>query len=73
MMSTSASSTDENKIAFLKIDVQGYELEVLKGAKNILQNKKADFVLFELSKLDLDNGLKSIKFMQDVGYVCFET
>ena len=32
--------TTGERIAFLKIDVQGYELEVLKGAKKILKEKK---------------------------------
>ena len=39
---------EENKIEnidFIKIDTEGYELEVLKGAKEILY--KAKYILFE--------------------------
>ena len=34
-----------NHIDFLKIDTEGYEFEVLKGSKNIINN--VSFVLFE--------------------------
>lgn len=34
-------------IDFLKIDVEGYELEVLEGAKNLLQNDKIQFIYSE--------------------------
>ena len=34
-----------NKIDFLKIDVEGHEFEVLKGAQNILINMEATFLV----------------------------
>lgn len=39
---------------FLKIDVQGYELEVLRGAKKIL--KKVELVLLEVSLIPVNKG-----------------
>lgn len=39
---------DIDKINFMKIDVEGFESDVLNGAKNILENKKIDYILFEL-------------------------
>jgi FkbM family methyltransferase len=44
----------EEGITLLKIDVQGYELEVLKGSKELL--KKIKFVLLEISLDDLFEG-----------------
>lgn len=40
---------------FLKIDVQGYELEVLKGAEQSLQGMEA--ILVEVNLLDIHNGV----------------
>lgn len=36
-----------NQIAVLKIDVQGFEIEVLKGCKIMLENKAIDNIIFE--------------------------
>jgi FkbM family methyltransferase len=37
-----------SKINLLKIDVQGYEIEVLKGALSLLKNKAIDVIIFEM-------------------------
>lgn len=42
------------KVDFLKLDVQGYELEVLKGAQSTLQNAQA--VLMEVSLMGVNKG-----------------
>src|SRR5258707_6529973 len=42
--------TEQNKIPsidFLKIDVEGFELEVLKGAAGLLSSKRIKMILFE--------------------------
>jgi hypothetical protein len=39
------------KIDFLKIDVEGHELFVLKGAAQMLQSKKIRFIQFEFGSL----------------------
>ncbi len=47
----------QNKIAhidFLKIDVEGFELNVLKGAKQLLQNNSIDFIQFEFGECMID-------------------
>lgn len=47
---TISSFCDEKKIShihFLKIDVEGHELHVLKGAASLLKNKHIDFIQFE--------------------------
>lgn len=52
---------------FLKIDVQGYELEVLRGAKKLL--KKVELVLMEVSLIPVNKGCpimsEVISFMAD--------
>ena len=39
------------RIDFLKVDVEGYEYEVLKGAKEIIKNVK--FIMLEVQKNDM--------------------
>lgn len=55
---------------FLKLDVQGYELEVLKGAKNVLPN--AEVILLECSLIPINRGCpliaEVIQFMADNGF-----
>ena len=58
------------KPILMKIDVQGYELEVLKGSENIL--KKIEYLLIEVSENEMykDQPLSNeiIKFLQDRDY-----
>lgn len=42
------------EVDLLKIDVQGYELQVLRGAERVLQ--KANVILLELSLIDVNEG-----------------
>jgi len=59
---------------FIKIDTQGYELEILKGGEKTLAN--AEFVLLEVSLLDIyiDSPLISdtIAFMKERGFVVYD-
>ena len=60
------------KINLLMIDVEGSEIKVLEGAKNMLQRDKP-VVVFETHSLynDWSNGLEnsdSVKLMTDLGY-----
>jgi len=59
----------------IKIDVQGYELEVLKGAKELLS--QTEFILLEVSLLDIENaGVPLINdvlnFMNDIGFITYD-
>ena len=45
MVSLDSELKEEEEISILKIDVQGYELEVIRGAEETLQ--KTEFVLIE--------------------------
>jgi len=58
---------------FLKLDVQGYELEVLKGAEAVLGSAKA--VLMEVALIEINKGApllaQVVGFMKDRGFeVC---
>ncbi len=54
-----AKKHDISSIAYLKIDVEGFEYNVLKGAKELLINKRIDIVQLEINKT-IDNSLKKI-------------
>lgn len=43
------------KINFLKIDVEGHELEVLLGAKTLIDNRAIDLIQFEFGGTDVDS------------------
>jgi hypothetical protein len=50
---------------FLKIDVEGYELFVIKGMKNLLLNKNLKYIIIEvhhkaLDQLRIKDGVKKI-------------
>jgi FkbM family methyltransferase len=49
------SHNNIDQIDFLKIDVEGYELSVLNGAKNMLYKKKIIFIQFEFGKFNIDS------------------
>jgi FkbM family methyltransferase len=55
---------------FLKLDVQGYEIEILEGAHQVLQH--AEFVLLEASLVPINDHCPLIDevmgFMRDAGY-----
>lgn len=59
---------------FLKLDVQGFEIEVLKGANAIIQ--KTDLVLMETSLLQCNKSAplfnEVIQFMKEQGFVAYD-
>jgi hypothetical protein len=58
------------KVGLLKIDVEGHELFVLKGAKTILKEQKP-IVMFELLEQDIENGNNTFEYLQSEGYKNF--
>lgn len=62
------------KIDLLKIDTQGYEVEVLKGCKETLKN--VEMVILELSLLDINRGaplmFDVMEFMNKIGFVIYD-
>ena len=61
---------DFQQLDFLKLDVQGYELEILKGASALLQH--TEFVLMETSFIPINQGcpliLEVMAFMDSRGF-----
>jgi FkbM family methyltransferase len=65
---------DHNKPDFIKIDTQGYELEILKGGEEALTH--AEFVLLEVSLLDIYVNspliIDVLNFMKERGFVLYD-
>jgi len=63
-----------NKPDFIKIDTQGYEVEILKGGEKTLEH--AEFVLLEISFLDVyincPLAVDVINFMNGHGFVIYD-
>jgi FkbM family methyltransferase len=68
------SGTPFNQPDFLKIDTQGYELEILKGGQKAMAS--AEFILLEVSFLDIyvNSPLAAdvVAFMQQHGFVLYD-
>lgn len=54
---------NKNNYNFINIDVQGYELEVFKGAKNILNN--INYIISEVNRAEVYEGCPHIKDLCD--------
>lgn len=46
-----------NKIDFLKIDVEGHELKVLEGFKNMIHEQRINLIQFELNAYGINQGI----------------
>jgi FkbM family methyltransferase len=61
-------------IGLLKIDAQGYELEILKGSSRLLQ--KTSSVLLEISLIEINQGAplldEVVAFMKSLGFLACE-
>jgi len=63
-----------NNINFLKIDVEGYELNVLKGLKDSLKKEKIDYIQVEYSQQWLEMGgsiKKMLNFLANYNYTLY--
>lgn len=63
-----------NNVSLVKLDVQGYEVEVLKGGRHILQNAEA--ILMEVSLLDIHKNVPLLRevlnFMYEYDFVAYD-
>ncbi len=64
------------KIDLLKIDVEGFEAQVLKGSKELLRNKSINMIIFEYSSVLLEKQKKDKKevmnFLHNYDYQIFK-
>ena len=60
----------ENKIGFIKIDVEGNEFDVLKSMKKNLENN-TPIISLEFSMKNFDNNNEIISFLRELGYKNF--
>ena len=54
------------RISYIKIDVEGFELEVLKGLGNYLSEKNIDIIQIELNKTILNSGSTILELLEFV-------
>ena len=60
-----------NNIGFIKIDVEGHELEVIDGAINTI-TKNMPVLLIEIEERHTQKSvLDSISYIKNIGYDCF--
>ena len=60
-----------NKVGFIKIDVEGHEQKVLEGSVKILENNRPN-LLVEIEKRHRKlNPDYTISFLREIGYQCF--
>ena len=64
------------KVDFLKIDVEGYEHDVLEGAKELLSRGKVKYLSFEISDIPLKGagktGAQIFDKLREYGYTAYE-
>jgi FkbM family methyltransferase len=67
-----AASRNVSGINFLKLDVEGFEKHALGGARRLLQERRIDFICFEISQSPLRGaGVKArevFDFLESYGY-----
>jgi len=70
------SDMNMNRIDFLKLDTQGTELEIMKGAKNSLTNHKIGVIFAEFNFLKIYKNQNSFSeldiYLNQLGYECID-
>jgi FkbM family methyltransferase len=70
------SSNSIENINFIKIDVQGSEIDVFEGSKDVFKNNFVEFILMELSIKEYNKGtpdfLEQINYMGSMGFYPFD-
>ena len=65
------SFTFSNKISFIKIDVEGHEMSVIKGAENTIKQNKPTLLVEIEERHSLSKVSDSINYINSLGYESF--
>ena len=74
LVTTLDDEIPENEIqsvSFIKIDVEGHEYEVLRGAKKLLESAKPVLAIEAIYRSETEAGEKVEKLLRSVGYTYF--
>ncbi len=63
-LDTFVAENDISQIDLLKIDTEGHELEVLKGASNLLRENRVRAIQFEFNEMNVVSGVFFRDFYQ---------
>ena len=63
--------TFSNRISFIKIDVEGHEMSVIKGAENTIKQYKPTLLVEIEEKHSKQKVLDSINYINSLGYESF--
>lgn len=67
------SFTFDREIDILKVDCEGFDLEVLRGAESLLRDKKIKFLQVECSPHNKDVKFQDIvQYLEQFGYKCWD-
>jgi FkbM family methyltransferase len=62
-------------INFLKVDVEGFELAVFRGAETLLRERRVDYICYEIAKVPLKSAGTDtrtvLKFLETYGYLTY--
>jgi FkbM family methyltransferase len=61
------SENSINHIHFMKVDVEGAEIEVFKGARSLLSTNRVDFIQFEFGSGNVDSKTYMSDFFKEIG------
>lgn len=75
-LDTLVEGTNFTSPDFIKLDVQGYELEVLRGGRNIFTLSPPEMIQMEISLIEINSGApllpEVIEYMNDLGYQLYD-
>ena len=62
---------DLTHVGFIKIDVEGHEREVLRGAHLVIQRDRPVLLIEIMESLTAEDASESIQYVEELGYHCF--